>query len=139
MALRRTTGNPPRTWEENLMASILIVDDDPDIALLLEHKLRAGGHQVTVAVDGVAGLEAIQASRPDLVVLDWMMPRMNGLDVCAQVRADPRIATTRILMLTAKAQAQDLERVYTSGADDYMQKPFSPRDLAARVDQLLAH
>ena len=90
------------------------------------------------SVDGVEGLEAIRATRPDLVVLDWMMPRMNGLDVCAQVRADPAIATTRILMLTAKAQEADLERAYTSGADEYAQKPFSPRELAARVDALLA-
>ncbi len=120
------------------MASILIVDDDPDIALLVSHKLRAAGHDVAVEADGVAGLEAVRRSRPDLVVLDWMMPRMNGLEVCVELRQDPQVATTRVLLLTAKAQEADLERAYASGADDYMQKPFSPRDLAARVDSLLA-
>ncbi len=120
------------------MASVLIVDDDPDIAMLVSHKLRSAGHDVSVEGDGEAGLAAIRRSHPDLVVLDWMMPRMNGLDVCAHVRAEADIARTRILMLTAKAQEADLERAYTSGADGYMQKPFSPRDLAARVDQMLA-
>ncbi|WP_084124198.1 response regulator transcription factor [Demequina sp. NBRC 110054] len=120
------------------MASILIVDDDPDIALLVSHKLRAAGHDIAVEVDGVAGLEAIRRSHPDLVVLDWMMPRMNGLDVCVEVRNDASISATRILLLTAKAQEADLERAYSSGADEYVQKPFSPRELAAQVEALLA-
>lgn len=120
------------------MARILVAEDDPDIAALVAHKLRAAGHEVQSVADGEAGLDAIRSGRPDLVVLDWMMPRLNGIEVCEAVRADDALAGTRILMLTAKAQEADLERAFAAGADDYIPKPFSTRELVVRVQALLA-
>ena len=119
------------------MADVVVVEDDQDIAVLVAHKLRTAGHEVTVESDGQAGLAAIRQVRPALVILDWMMPRMNGLEVCQAVRADPDLAATRILMLTAKAQEHDLERAFDAGADEYLRKPFSTRELVLRATSLL--
>jgi DNA-binding response OmpR family regulator len=120
------------------MAQVVIVEDDGDIAMLVAHKLRGAGHDVVVEPDGEAGLAAVRELRPDLVVLDWMMPRLNGIEVTQAVRADPDLAGTRILMLTAKAQEHDVERAFLSGVDEYVQKPFSTRELVVRVEALLA-
>ncbi len=120
------------------MATILVVDDDPDICALLEFKLTSGGHTVIVENDGEAALAALDQQSIDLVLLDWMMPRMGGLEVCLQMRADERFRQTPVLMLTAKAQEADVQRGLAAGADDYILKPFSPREVAARVDSSLA-
>ncbi|MBL8930535.1 MAG: response regulator [Kineosporiaceae bacterium] len=120
------------------MASILVVDDDPDICALLEFKLTSGGHAVTVEHDGEAALAALEQQKVDLVLLDWMMPRMGGLEVCLAMRADGRYASIPVLMLTAKAQESDVQRGLAAGADDYILKPFSPREVAARIDASLA-
>jgi DNA-binding response OmpR family regulator len=120
------------------MATILVVDDDPDICALLEFKLTGGGHLVTVENDGEAALAALEQQSVDLVLLDWMMPRMGGLEVCLAMRADQRFTQIPVLMLTAKAQEADVQRGLAAGADDYILKPFSPREVAARVDASLA-
>lgn len=120
------------------MARVLVVEDDPDVAGLIEHRLRAAGHEVTMESDGEAGLAAAMSLTPDLVVLDWMMPRLSGLEVCVALRAESHMDNTKILMLTAKAQESDIERALTAGANDYVSKPFSPRELAARVEALTA-
>jgi two-component system phosphate regulon response regulator PhoB len=120
------------------MATILVVDDDPDICALLEFKLTSGGHVVSVENDGEAALAALEQRPVDLVLLDWMMPRMGGLEVCLAMRADERFAAIPVLMLTAKAQEADVQRGLAAGADDYILKPFSPREVAARVDASLA-
>jgi DNA-binding response OmpR family regulator len=120
------------------MARILVVEDDIDIAALVAHKLRSAGHDVAQVEDGDAALAAIREQRPDLVVLDWMIPGPDGIAVCETVRADPELAATRILMLTAKAQESDFERAFRSGADEYMQKPFSTRELVVRAESILA-
>ncbi len=120
------------------MASILVVDDDPDICALLEFKLRGSGHEVNVEHDGEAALAALDSAEVDLVLLDWMMPRMGGLEVCLAMRADDRLAKIPVLMLTAKAQESDVQRGLAAGADDYILKPFSPREVAARIDASLA-
>ena len=120
------------------MASILVVDDDPDICALLEFKLQAGGHDVTIEHDGEAALAALESQSADLVLLDWMMPRMGGLEVCLAMRSDEKLAKIPVLMLTAKAQESDVQRGLAAGADDYILKPFSPREVAARVDASLA-
>lgn len=120
------------------MAAILVVEDDPDIAALVAHKLRTAGHDVDMVGDGTAGLAAIRAQRPALVVLDWMIPGLDGIEVCEAVRADADLAATRILMLTAKAQESDLERAFRAGADEYVQKPFSTRELVLRAQSILA-
>jgi DNA-binding response OmpR family regulator len=120
------------------MSSIVVVDDDSDILGLLEFKLAAAGHKVTGEGDGEAGLAAVRDVHPDLVVLDWMMPRMTGIEVCLAMRKDPKTADIPVLFLTAKAQEADVQRGFAAGGNDYVIKPFSPRELSTRVDALLA-
>jgi DNA-binding response OmpR family regulator len=116
---------------------VLIVDDEPNIVISLEFLLKREGYAVSVARDGQAGLDAIRASRPDLVVLDVMMPRLDGFAVLEAVRADPEIRETRILMLTAKGREADQKKGMGLGADAYMSKPFSTYELVDRVRELL--
>lgn len=120
------------------MAVILVVEDDDDVAGLIAHRLSAAGHSVSVAADGEAGVAAARSSRPDVIILDWMMPRRNGLQVCEDLRADEAFAPVKIIMLTARAQDADIERARAAGVDEYMTKPFSPRELLARVEALIA-
>ena len=121
------------------MTRVLVVDDDPVIADLVAFRLTRLGLDVSVETDGQAGLAAARELRPDLVVLDWMMPRMNGLEMCAALRADPdaALARTPVLLLTAKAQEPDLERGFAAGATDFVAKPFSTRELISRVTAAL--
>lgn len=119
------------------MAHVLVVDDDPDVSALVDYRLRAAGHDVMIEPDGEAGLAAAIARVPDVIVLDWMMPRRNGLEVCLELRSDRTYDATKIIMLTAKTQLHDIERAFAAGANDYVLKPFSPRELAARVESLL--
>ena len=120
------------------MARVLVVEDDVDVASLLEHVLAGVGHEVDVAHDGGAGLEAAYERQPDVVILDWMMPVKNGLEVCTALRADAAFADTRIMMLTARSSPQDVSRAKDAGADDYFVKPFTPRALRERVAELIA-
>lgn len=105
---------------------------------MVERRLVREGHEVVTAVDGLDAVAAIREHRPDLVVLDWMMPRMNGLEVTQQVRADDSVSGVRILILTARSQEEDVARALAAGADDYLVKPFSSVELNARVSTLLA-
>jgi DNA-binding response OmpR family regulator len=116
----------------------LVVDDDADLRALLSFKLLHSGFEVHGESDGENGLAAIELLHPDVVLLDWMMPRMTGLEVCQQLRATPSIARTPVILLTAKAQEIDIRRGLAAGADDYIVKPFSPRDLMTRVHSVLA-
>jgi len=118
---------------------VLVVDDDPIITDLVAFRLTRLGLTVSRESDGEAGLAAARQLRPDLVVLDWMMPRMNGLEVCRALRADPDadLARTPVLLLTAKAQEPDLERGFAAGATDFVAKPFSTRELVSRVTAAL--
>ncbi len=120
------------------MARILVADDDEDIRMLVVMRLQHSGHEVEQAGDGAEAVEQCRNDAPDLVVLDLMMPGMNGLDACRTIRADPALARTPVILLTARAQSSDVEAGMAAGADDYITKPFSPRDLAERVDALLA-
>jgi DNA-binding response OmpR family regulator len=120
------------------MTTILVVDDDPDICSLLEYKLGSCGYSVIVEHDGEAALAAVAKTPVDLILLDWMMPRMGGLEACLALRADPRHARLPVLMLTAKAHEADVRKGLAAGADDYILKPFSPREVAARVAGALA-
>ena len=121
------------------MPHVLIVDDDPVVADLVAFRLRRMGLEVTVETDGESGLAAVHRLRPDLVVLDWLMPRMDGLEVCRALRADadPALARTPVLMLTGKSQEPDLERGFAAGATDFVTKPFSTRELVSRVTAAL--
>jgi len=116
---------------------LLIADDEPNILLSLEYLLKREGYQVTVARDGQEALEAVENDCPDLLLLDVMMPRKNGFEVCQALRADERFAALKILMLTAKGRDTDVAKGMALGADAYMTKPFSTRDLVAKVRDLL--
>jgi len=113
--------------------TILVVDDDPDIARFVEVNLRSAGYEVAVAGDGEEALERAGAIRPDLVLLDVMMPRIDGFEVAQRLRKNPQTANTSIIMLTAKALSADKVTGLQSGADDYIIKPFDPIELLARV------
>jgi DNA-binding response OmpR family regulator len=119
------------------VARILVADDDVDIRELVEFKLSTLGHDVVAVADGAAAIDACQVERPDLAVLDVMMPGVSGLDAIRAIRADPALADLPVILLTARAQESDVETGFDSGADDYITKPFSPRELAARVQALL--
>jgi DNA-binding response OmpR family regulator len=120
------------------MARIVIADDDADIRELVVFKLRHGGHEVIPVGDGAAAVEACRSQKPDLVILDVMMPGMSGLDAARALRGDDGLSGLPIIMLTARAQDSDIDQGFEAGADDYIVKPFSPRELAARVDSVLA-
>ncbi|MBG0833271.1 response regulator [Planomonospora sp. ID67723] len=120
------------------MSSVLIVEDDLDIRDLTLFRLEQAGHEVRTAGDGTEALAALAEKRPDIVILDWMMPGLSGPEVCRRLRAMPGMEGVVVLMLTSKAQEADVEEGFRAGADDYMVKPFSPRELAVRVGALLA-
>jgi diguanylate cyclase (GGDEF)-like protein len=113
--------------------TILVVDDDPDIARFVEVNLRSAGYDVAVAGDGQEALDRAGELRPDLVLLDVMMPRIDGFEVAQRLRKNPTTANTSIIMLTAKALSADKVTGLQSGADDYIIKPFDPIELLARV------
>jgi len=116
---------------------ILIVDDEPSIVISLQFLMTREGYEVALAGDGEAALQAIQANPPDLVILDVMMPKLNGFDVCQRIRSDPRYQAVRVLMLTAKGREVEMARGLALGADAYVTKPFSTKDLVAEVKRLL--
>lgn len=120
------------------MARILVADDDVDIRELVEFKLATLGHDVVAVADGAAAIEACRADRPDLAVLDVMMPGVSGLEAIRAIRSEPALADLPVILLTARAQESDVETGFDSGADDYITKPFSPRELASRVQALLS-
>ena len=120
------------------MARILVADDDVDIRELVEFKLSTLGHEIVAVSDGAAAVDACREHKPDLAVLDVMMPGMSGLDAIRVIRSDPSMADVPVILLTARAQETDVETGFDSGADDYITKPFSPRELASRVQALLA-
>jgi len=116
---------------------VLIVEDEPDVLLLLENRVRAAGHAVESATDGETAIDILRERRPAVIVLDWMMPRVSGIEVLEQLRADDPDHAVKVLMLTAKSQQSDIDRAYSAGADDYIVKPFSSRDLIERIAALV--
>ena len=120
------------------MPRILVVDDDADIRDMLQFKLAKAGYDVHTEEDGETGLAAARDLQPDLILLDWMMPRLTGPEVCRELRAAEDTARVPVILLTAKAQEADVQRGFATGADDYISKPFSPRELMSRVQALLA-
>ncbi len=116
---------------------ILIIEDDKDIVELLKHYLERENFALKDALDGFAGLEKAKAENFDLIILDIMLPEMDGLEVCKELRADPKTAAIPIIMLTAKTEETDKIVGLELGADDYVTKPFSPKELVARVKALL--
>lgn len=117
---------------------ILIVDDEQNIVISLEFLMKREGYEVSIASDGEEAVARIRAEQPDLVLLDVMMPRKGGFEVCQEVKSDPVLKAVRILMLTAKGRDTEVARGLAMGADAYMTKPFSTRDLVEKVRAMLA-
>ncbi len=117
---------------------ILVVDDEPEAVELVEFNLKQAGYAVTTAMDGAEALKKARAQTPDLIVLDVMLPEMDGFEICKSLRLDAATAKVPIIMLTAKAAEIDRVLGLELGADDYLTKPFSPRELMLRVKKILA-
>ena len=120
-----------------MTTKILIADDEPNILISLEFLMKREGFEVHLARDGLEALAVVQRERPRLVLLDVMMPRKTGFEVCQEVRSDDAIRSTLILMLTAKGRETDVVKGLALGADAYMTKPFSTRDLVQKVREML--
>lgn len=119
------------------MSFLLFADDNEDMRLMLRDLFRSVGHEVALAADGAAALEAIEQREPDLVILDHSMPALTGIDVCKRMKANPFTARIPVLMLTAQGGMESKIEGFAAGADDYLAKPFDPRELRARVSALL--
>lgn len=117
--------------------TVLLVEDETDVVDLLRYHLRKAGFKVLIANSGSEGLEAVRQNRPDVVVLDIMMPGMTGLEVCRAMKADAELAKIPVLMLTAKSDVKDRVKGLETGAEDYVAKPFSPKEVVLRVQALL--
>ena len=118
-------------------ATILVIEDEPAIQALIATNLRRHGHEVVTAIDAEAATRQINAALPDLILLDWMLPGMSGIDFARRLRADARTRSVPIIMLTARGEERDKVTGLETGADDYMTKPFSPRELLARIQAVL--
>ncbi len=116
---------------------IVVIEDEPDILELLQFNLEREGFGVVTAANGSDGLSVVQREKPDLVLLDLLLPGVDGLDVCRHLRAKPETADIPIIMVTAKGEESDVVLGLGVGADDYLQKPFSPRELIARIRAVL--
>lgn len=116
---------------------ILIVDDEPNIVISLEYLLKKEGFEVTVATDGEAALQQAGEFQPDLILLDVMMPKKSGFEVCEALRADPASAGIKIVMLTAKGRETEVTKGLALGANAYITKPFSTKDLVAKIKSLM--
>ncbi len=117
--------------------SVLIVDDEPNIVRSLQFLMSKAGYDVRVARDGEQALDEIARAQPDLVLLDAMMPKRDGFDVCQTIRANPRWVGVRVIMLTAKGRDIEREKGLAMGADDYITKPFSTKEVVLRVERVL--
>lgn len=120
------------------MLSVLIADDDPNILLSLEFLMKKEGYKVYIARDGAEAYELIQKVKPDLLLLDIMMPLMNGYELCQLVKQSPDYQHGKVIFLSAKSKEADLQQGYDAGADLYLPKPFSTRELVLKAKELLS-
>ncbi len=118
-------------------ATVLVVDDEAPILVLLHYNLAKAGYRIVQAADGEEAMTVAKEEHPDIVILDWMLPSLSGIEVCRQMRRDGELANIPIIMLTAKGEEQDRVHGLEVGADDYMPKPFSPAELLARIRAVL--
>lgn len=116
---------------------VLVADDDPDILDLVRYRLERSGYSVATASDGTEAVKLAGELSPALVVVDVMMPGLNGFEVTRRIRDEPGTARIPVILLTARAQETDVQEGFAAGADDYIRKPFSPRELSARVQAVL--
>ena len=116
---------------------VLIADDEPNIVMSLQFLMEHEGYEVRTVADGEEALQALREFRPDLVLLDVMMPKKNGYEICQAIRASPELAGIKVVMLTAKGRDIDAEKGVALGADSYVTKPFATKELVARVKAML--
>ena len=116
---------------------ILLVDDETDLVCLVETRLKAGGYEVTVATDGLMALEKAKKENPDLIILDLMIPKMDGYKVCGLLKKDSRYSKIPIIMFSARAQEADMRLGEEAGADAYVAKPFEPKILLGKIEELI--
>jgi len=119
------------------MAKVLVIEDDPDILEVLDYNLTEKGHKVTLTSKGQDGIRIAKDQKPDLVLLDLMLPDIPGTDVCRAIKSDPALANVRVMMLTAKGEEIDRVVGFEIGADDYVTKPFSVRELLLRIQAIV--
>jgi len=129
----KTAGDAARTGEPATRATILVVEDDATVRTVLTGRLRAVGHEVQMAVDGRRGLEAARQLAPDIVLTDWMMPEMTGMDLIRALRADAKLRSVYVVLLTSRDGIQDRVAGLEQGADEYLIKPWSDEELLARI------
>jgi DNA-binding response OmpR family regulator len=147
LATAMTVDQRPHTGTSQRMApgaprrrNILVVDDEPYIGRIIQLKLEETPYTVDLCQDGASALERLRTDDPiDLILLDIMMPNMNGFEVLARLREIPHRATTPVIMLTGKGQSTDREQAVSLGASDFLTKPFSPKKLLARIDEIFGH
>jgi len=116
---------------------ILVAEDEPNIVISLDFLLKKAGHDVSIARDGEEALRLIREVRPDLIVLDVMLPLVNGFEICHRIREDPALRETKVLMLTARGRQTEIARGLEAGANAYMTKPFATKELLSAVAELL--
>ena len=119
------------------MTKILIVEDEAGLVTLLKYNLEKHGYQTVEVMDGKQVMSTVLAEQPDLILMDWMLPNVSGVDLCREIRQNPEVRLTPIIMVTARAEESDKVRGLSYGADDYMTKPFSVPELIARIQALL--
>ena len=117
--------------------TILVIEDEEDVTDLIRYHLKKAGYRVLVAGDGAAGIDVAMAEHPDAIILDLMLPRLNGLEVAKRLRAQERTSSTPLLILSAKGETESRIKGLELGADDYLPKPFSPKELVLRIKALL--
>ncbi len=120
------------------MATILVVEDQEEIAALIKFKLKNSGHDVVLAENGKIGLDSVRAGQPDLILLDVMMPVMNGVEMMKILKSDPALKSIPVIMLTAQSSEQAVVEGFKLGAEDYITKPFRTQEFVARVEAILS-
>jgi two-component system alkaline phosphatase synthesis response regulator PhoP len=123
---------------ESKNKKILVVDDEKHVARLIQINLERGGYTTSIASDGTQALEQVANDPPDLIVLDWMMPKMNGMETLKRLRSNPATEDIPVIMLTAKAEDRDVFMGWQSGVDCYLTKPFNPMELLVFVERIFA-
>ena len=118
-----------------MSATILVVEDEKSISTLIQYNLEKEGFKVHTSETGEEGFEQIKKNLPDLVLLDWMLPDLSGIDICKQIKKDPKLKSIPVIMLTAKSEEADKIRGFETGADDYVTKPFSTKELILRIQE----
>ena len=119
------------------MSKVVVIDDEPFILMMIEDKLKRAGIEVVALNESITAVEVIRKEMPDLILMDWMMPEISGLEVCRDLKADPELKDITIFMLSAKGQEEDIKRGMESGVSKYLTKPFSPKALLEVVQEEL--